>query len=160
MLSLLKKGLCICFVLVGFLWCAPLLNVDLHPAVLATIFIGYFLTWFFVFLLSLIIVACCLVFVKTSLQACVAGCFHLLASMCGRLPSSSVAFFLCLLLWMKSFNNIWRTLPYKMMVRNACNGAADCHFIRNYKVWVCGHQICCCGFQHDTKRGGERVRVS
>ena len=40
-----------------------------------------FLTWFFVFLLSLI-VACCLVFVKTCLQACVAGCFHLLASMC------------------------------------------------------------------------------
>ena len=36
----------------------------------------YFLTWVFVFLLSLI-VACCLVFVKTSLQACVAGCFHL-----------------------------------------------------------------------------------
>ena len=62
----------------------------------------YFLTWFFVFLLSLI-VACCLVFVKTSLQACVAGCFHLLASMCGRLLSSSVAFFPCLLLWMKSF---------------------------------------------------------
>ena len=30
--------------------------------------------------------------------------------------------------------NIWRTLPYKMMVRNACNGATDCHFIRNYKV--------------------------
>ena len=62
----------------------------------------YFLTWFFVFLSSLI-VACCLVFVKTSLQACVAGCFHLLASMCGRLLSSSVAFFLCLLIWMKSF---------------------------------------------------------
>ena len=52
----------------------------------------YFLTtWVFVFLLSLI-VACCLVFVNTSLQACVC-----------RLLSSSVAFFVCLPVWMKSF---------------------------------------------------------
>ena len=37
----------------------------------------YFCTWFFMFLLSLID-ACCLVLVKASLRACVAGCCHLL----------------------------------------------------------------------------------
>ena len=37
----------------------------------------YFCTWFFMFLLSLIDV-CCLVLVKSSLRACVAGCCHLL----------------------------------------------------------------------------------
>ena len=35
-----------------------------------------FLTWLFIFLLSLI-VACCPVFVKARLQACVADCFHI-----------------------------------------------------------------------------------
>ena len=61
---------------------APLLNDDLHPAVLATIFIS--------------------IFAPGSLYSC---CRSLMfAGVCGRLLSSSVAFFLCLLVCMLSFS--------------------------------------------------------
>ena len=69
-----------------------------------------FLTWFFMFLFSLID-ACCLALVKASLRACVAGCCHLLwhfCFVCSYVCCLSVPSSPCRLSFPRSFPNTKR----------------------------------------------------